>query len=678
MIGGTMSGYCAIGSPVIATKPSRTVRIEMTMATMGRSMKKRDMASLPRRRLRRRRCRGRLLRRRFRRIHRHARLDAGEPFHHHPVPGMETGLDHPLRAEPLAGLHGADLGLVVAPHHRHLRAALQIVDRALRHYQCTLLDLGHAPDLGVLARPQQVARIREHGDDGDRAGLDLHLPAFEQHAPLVRKDRAVGEGHLQVVLLRRVGLLLDAPPEGQVLLLAELVGDADRSALRDRGEQRRRAHQVAHLLLRDAGDAADRRGHPRPPLAQARLVHGRPSCIGRRLRRALRRECVVELLLADRLAGGQRAETLDVLVCLGELCLGLRQIGLRLLELRLGLPRIDGEEQIALVDEAPFGIDPPQQVAVDLGPDLGVDVSFGRADPLPDDRDVRLHDRSDHHRRRRRRRRLGLLLRTALPTKAQGGQSQGDSHAGDLLTLHALSPWTRQSYAVEAKTEIFVQNQEWGAVDRSGEGISFIYAQYARQPSVSSLDLPVPLQSGADDGPRIAPRRLDMRTLLLATALFLMIPALPAGAQTASAAPEAPKPETQGAVPAAAARDENLPPSEQQAKAALEKSPRHGEYVDIKLPSGGHPVRAWIVYPERKDKAGVVILIHEIFGLSDWLRGVADQLARDGFIAIAPDLISGLGPNGGGTESAASRDDVVALVRAITPDDATAKLNAVR
>jgi len=169
-----------------------------------------------------------------------------------------------------------------------------------------------------------------------------------------------------------------------------------------------------------------------------------------------------------------------------------------------------------------------------------------------------------------------------------------------------------------------------------------------------------------------------MRTLLLATALFLMIPALPAGAQTASAAPEAPKPETQGAVPAAAARDENLPPSEQQAKAALEKSPRHGEYVDIKLPSGGHPVRAWIVYPERKDKAGVVILIHEIFGLSDWLRGVADQLARDGFIAIAPDLISGLGPNGGGTESAASRDDVVALVRAITPDDATAKLNAVR
>src|SRR5262249_31831158 len=64
-------------------------------------------------------------------------------------------------------------------------------------------------------------------------------------------------------------------------------------------------------------------------------------------------------------------------------------------------------------------------------------------------------------------------------------------------------------------------------------------------------------------------------------------------------------------------RDESLPPSEDQARAALEKSPRHGELVDIKLPSGV-TMRTWIAYPERKDRAGVVILIHEIFGLSDW------------------------------------------------------------
>jgi carboxymethylenebutenolidase len=155
----------------------------------------------------------------------------------------------------------------------------------------------------------------------------------------------------------------------------------------------------------------------------------------------------------------------------------------------------------------------------------------------------------------------------------------------------------------------------------------------------------------------------------------------PQQAPAAPAAPEAPKAPAAAAAPAPAPapmpRDEKLPPSEAQAKAALDKSPRHGEYVDIKVPSGGAPIRTWVVYPERKDKAGVVILIHEIYGLSDWLRGVADQLAKEGFIAVVPDLISGMGPNGGGTESAASRDDVVKMVRGLTPEITLARLNAV-
>ncbi|MEA2691209.1 MAG: carboxymethylenebutenolidase [Acidobacteriota bacterium] len=163
------------------------------------------------------------------------------------------------------------------------------------------------------------------------------------------------------------------------------------------------------------------------------------------------------------------------------------------------------------------------------------------------------------------------------------------------------------------------------------------------------------------------------------TLLTTVLLAIPTPAPAAPATPAAPPAATAAPAPApTAARDESLPPSEQQAKAALEKSPRHGEYVEVKLPGGGTPVRTWIVYPERKDKAPVVLLIHEIYGLSDWLRGVADQLAKEGFIAVAPDLISGLGPNGGGTESAASRDDVVALVRKLTPEQATARLNAVR
>jgi carboxymethylenebutenolidase len=136
---------------------------------------------------------------------------------------------------------------------------------------------------------------------------------------------------------------------------------------------------------------------------------------------------------------------------------------------------------------------------------------------------------------------------------------------------------------------------------------------------------------------------------------------------------------TPAGAPAAAAqaRDASLPPSEQTARAQLDSSPRHGEFVDVKAPSGG-PVKTWIVYPERKDKAGVVIVIHEIFGLSDWIRGVADQLAREGFIAVAPDLISGHGPGGGATDSVAGRDDVVKLIRSVAPEEVTARLNAVR
>ncbi|HEU0207847.1 MAG TPA: dienelactone hydrolase family protein [Candidatus Udaeobacter sp.] len=75
------------------------------------------------------------------------------------------------------------------------------------------------------------------------------------------------------------------------------------------------------------------------------------------------------------------------------------------------------------------------------------------------------------------------------------------------------------------------------------------------------------------------------------------------------------------------------------AKARLEKSPRHGEWVSFK--SGERTIKAFIVYPEAKEKTPVVLVIHEIFGLTDWVRGVCDQLAENGVIAIAPDLLSG-------------------------------------
>jgi carboxymethylenebutenolidase len=123
--------------------------------------------------------------------------------------------------------------------------------------------------------------------------------------------------------------------------------------------------------------------------------------------------------------------------------------------------------------------------------------------------------------------------------------------------------------------------------------------------------------------------------------------------------------------------DETLPPPEETSKAALERSPRHGEWVDVKL-ADGTPLRTWVVYPERKDKAPAVIVIHEIFGLSDWIRAVADQLAEDGFIAVAPDLLSGKGPGGGGTDAIGGRDDVTKAVRGLAGDEVNARLNAVR
>ncbi|MBA3651957.1 MAG: dienelactone hydrolase family protein, partial [Chthoniobacterales bacterium] len=77
------------------------------------------------------------------------------------------------------------------------------------------------------------------------------------------------------------------------------------------------------------------------------------------------------------------------------------------------------------------------------------------------------------------------------------------------------------------------------------------------------------------------------------------------------------------------------------AKERLNKSPRHSEWVDLK--SGDRTVKTFVVYPEVKEKAPVVLVIHEIFGLTDWAKSLADQLAAAGYIAVAPDLLSAPG-----------------------------------
>ncbi|MEJ2336346.1 MAG: dienelactone hydrolase family protein [Gemmatimonadales bacterium] len=117
-----------------------------------------------------------------------------------------------------------------------------------------------------------------------------------------------------------------------------------------------------------------------------------------------------------------------------------------------------------------------------------------------------------------------------------------------------------------------------------------------------------------------------------------------------------------------------LPPDAELALSRLAESPRHGEWIEYNA-GGADTVTAWVVYPERSDAAPVMVVIHEIFGLSDWVRGVADQLAAEGFIAIAPDLLSGKGYDGGGTDSF-SPEDVRKAIRDLDPDEVNRRLRA--
>jgi carboxymethylenebutenolidase len=167
-----------------------------------------------------------------------------------------------------------------------------------------------------------------------------------------------------------------------------------------------------------------------------------------------------------------------------------------------------------------------------------------------------------------------------------------------------------------------------------------------------------------------------MMRVVLATAFALA--ASPGFAQTApkpAVDPHAGHMMMEMQQPAAAAKPDNpaIPPDNAASADRLKSSTRHGEWVDIKMPSGP-AIKSFVVYPERKDKAPVVLVIHDIGGMGDWGRAVGDQLAKEGFIAIVPDLLSGKGPNGGGTEELGQ--NVGTTIRSLTPDDVAARLNA--
>jgi carboxymethylenebutenolidase len=110
------------------------------------------------------------------------------------------------------------------------------------------------------------------------------------------------------------------------------------------------------------------------------------------------------------------------------------------------------------------------------------------------------------------------------------------------------------------------------------------------------------------------------------------------------------------------------------AKERLNKSPRHHEWATVK--NGKRDVACFVVFPEVKDKATAVLVIHENKGLTDWVRGVADQVAEAGYVAIAPDMLSGYGPKGGNTDAFPSLDAATKALNKLPPDQVTGDLNA--
>lgn len=108
----------------------------------------------------------------------------------------------------------------------------------------------------------------------------------------------------------------------------------------------------------------------------------------------------------------------------------------------------------------------------------------------------------------------------------------------------------------------------------------------------------------------------------------------------------------------------------------LDNSPRHHEWVDV-ASAGDRQVKCFVAFPEVSDKALAVVVIHENKGLTDWVRSVADSIAEAGYVAIAPDLLSGTGPGGGDTDAYSSVDAATQGIYALKDEQVMADLDAV-
>src|SRR5215469_10876064 len=266
--GGTMLGNCATGRASAETSPITTMRMAITIATMGRLMKNRDMVLPPRR------LRVRL------RIHHGAFAHFGCSFRDHALPGLQAAHDDPHLAGALGSLDGSNADSVVGSDYGHLVASLKLADGPLRNQERTPAKGRHRADSPKLAGAEEVFGIVERSDDPDGAGLRIYLAVREDHGSAMRINISVGERQLErdpaaaaQKILRRIRT--EPSRQRQILLFADRKARLDGIHRRDGGENGGGTDQIADLSGGDARDAVDQRAHLRETEIQLRLLDRR-------------------------------------------------------------------------------------------------------------------------------------------------------------------------------------------------------------------------------------------------------------------------------------------------------------------------------------------------------------------------------------------------------------------
>src|SRR5690242_10118650 len=181
-----MSGNCATGSDLIATSPPNTVTMAITIATMGRSIKIREIILST------------ALQRNQTRTHSDAGPDFLRAFNHDPFTGFQTVVDDPILVDLLADFNRTNTHFVVVANNGDLIAALQLRHGALWHHQRVVFRARDRADAAKLSRTKHVAGIRKHARESNRARLRIDLPIGEEKTSLLRIRRAVGENQVEL------------------------------------------------------------------------------------------------------------------------------------------------------------------------------------------------------------------------------------------------------------------------------------------------------------------------------------------------------------------------------------------------------------------------------------------------------------------------------------------------